>query len=199
MSVPEQIAQEALLVRVLTKLSKHFSTALATINTQAATAGLPTVPTPAPASTSYYIGIDIAQVERILSNSTVAVFVFPAAPPEDIEVFSGETPEVGFVNVSQAFQVLVAYRVAMYEPQPSWGKTQSQWDVMTQRGLRYNAAVTDIIRKKLRGGAGVQEIFGSDSLPGETRLTEDGEPLIGYASTVWSIDQYVQRPYGCEE
>lgn len=196
--LPEPIALEALLYRALNKLRTHFSTELATVNAAATSASLPTVPTPVPDASNYYLGIGIAQVEKILTNANVAVFVFPAAPSEDLEILSGSTPTEEFVNVGQSIQVLIAYRIAMSEPTIAFGKTMSSWDIMATRGMRYNAAVTRIFRTKMVGGAGITIIDGSDSLPGDTRLSEDGDPIIGYASTVWNFDQYVKRPMGCE-
>lgn len=197
--VSEGIALEAVMHRALALLSANLTTALASVATQASAHGLPAISTPAPRAESYYMGIGIEQVEKILSNASVAVFVFPAAPSDDLEVFSSGSPSEQYVNVAQAIQVLVAYRLGMYEPEEMFGKTGTVWDVMATRGLRYNAAVLNIFRSKLVGGSGIVTIDGSDSLPGDTRLSEDGDPIIGYASTVWSLDQYVLRPVGCEE
>ena len=190
--VLEEIALEEALVLALTQISSYFEDALTTL-------ARPGIRTPVPDSQNYYLGISIAQVERIMTNANVAVFAFPASPPDEIEPNSGSST-TSQVRQIVYVQILVAYRLGMYEPNTElFGKKLSTSDHMSLRGFRYNAAINRIMRTKMLNGAGIIGIDGSDILPGETRLTEEGEPLIGFASTLWGFEQIVTRTQGCQE
>jgi hypothetical protein len=189
--VLEEIALEEALVLALTQISSYFEDALTTL-------ARPGIRTPVPDPQNYYLGISIAQVERIMTNANVAVFAFPASPPDEIEPNSGASTTSQVLQIVYV-QILVAYRLGLYESIELFGKKLAASDVMSLRGFRYNAAINRIMRTKMLNGAGIIGIDGSDILPGETRLTEEGEPLIGFASTLWGFKQIVTRTQGCQE
>ena len=188
--VAENLAVELALVRLLDKLQSELATDLATVKPA-------DLKLPAPTAQDYHLGISRPQIERVTTNSDVAIFVWQPQPSSFLDSESA-TPGAYTARQLTYAQILVAYKARPQETYTLFQKDQGAHDIMARRGYRYLAAITSVIRSHLKGGAGIIHLEKFSDFAGAVRLTADGDPMIGYASALWGFHQAVTVTVDCD-
>jgi len=156
------------------------------------------LPMPAPGASDYYLAMSRADVDRIMQNSSVAVFISQAKPSAmGSETTKGISPtEFGGVQITY-FEVSIVYRLQQTEPIVAFGKTLTTHDVMALRGLLYAGAQMDVVRRFApNGGSVITSVESKDSdFAGAVRFDPNGEPIIGVSTIVWGFRQDITIPF----
>jgi hypothetical protein len=189
--VDEALGIDLALVRVLGQLSAELPAQLSAV----ALSGLIL---PAPEASAYYYGLSSGVVRELQRNHNVTVFVFQDGPSELLIEASNTSVSTTYLQTI-TITILLAFRQVQHTPQTWFSKTSSTYDYAARRAARYNGAISNVMRTKIKGDAGIVDIEKLSDAFGEWDQNEDNPGLMTYAVSTWQIMQAINVPDGCDE
>lgn len=181
-----QLASEA----IIAALAAEMQTELAVVKAATYNAALP-LASPA----KYFEVLSEGTVDTEVRNSgRVACFVYQSSEFVVDEYMSNDPTDRQAIGRVE-FGIVVAFHMTPYEPwSKPWGEPVTTEEVMTQRGRAYSGGVINTVLKYGCTQPGIEGVELQDNAPASVEFNEDGQPVMGYSHTSFSIIQHVKWP-----
>jgi len=175
---------------IITVLRAQMATQLAVVKAATFNAALPLA-----APSKYFEVLSEGTVDTEVRNSgRVACFVYQAGEFEIDEVLSNDGNDRQAIGRTD-WAIVVAFHMTPFEPWTKDGaENYTTEEVMVERGRAYSGGVINTMLKHGCTQSGIEGVEIMDNAPASVEFNEDGQPVVGYSHTSFSIFQHVKWP-----
>ena len=196
-SIPESVAVWKAIEACSVAMRAQFETS---VNAAAAEIisdpeALERLPLPTPTAQEYHYALNRSEIDRVIKNSNLAVFIHQGKPSTQLQERSLIPPNNQDISQLTFIEILIVYRIRNAKPIELLGKTFTPADIMSLRGYIYAGGIMDCVRQFASNGDSISLVQTKDSdFAGAVRFDPTGNPVIGVATVSWGMRQDLSKP-----